>query len=308
MNFKLKKVWIKNEKNELIDELQVRLFSDLHLEYDYSFKIPNIQKNQIIILAGDIHNNGRSKSLNEKLTAFFHDILSQGAIILFVAGNHDYWGTHIEKYNSLINQFERENENFYFLNDSSVFINDIEFLGGTLWTNFNKKDTRTYLEVQGHKDYGRTANTSNDYHKIKEKYEKDGRTIYTKLTSKTTYLRHIKTVKYLTERAGEHHTQFVVTHHAPSEIFVDKERWNKHKKNGYDYNINKYSYYSELEYLAEQFNYWASGHTHKYVNEYYKNTLFLSIPRGYIDKKNEKNSEVVNKFNPNLIIKIKVKK
>ena len=47
MNYKLKKVWIKNEKNELIDELQVRLFSDLHLEYDNSFKIPNIQKNQI---------------------------------------------------------------------------------------------------------------------------------------------------------------------------------------------------------------------------------------------------------------------
>lgn len=302
MNFVKKEISILNMKNKLINVLDVRLFNDLHLEFENSYRIQKIKRNQIIILAGDIFCQGGKQEINSVFSDFVKDILSKGAIVLFVAGNHEYWGSRIEKFNKILKDFEKDNENFYFLNDESIFINDIEFLGGTLWTDFNKGDILTYLEIGGSKSYGVTANSSKDYKKIKSKKVVDGIENYGKLTTKDAFLLHKNTLKYIKSRIGKHHTQFVITHFPPSEKFLNKERFINEKKNGYNYDIAKYAYYSELESIAENFNYWASGHTHKYLDEYSNGVRYLSNPRGYIDKKDPK--EQVKLFKSNQIIKV----
>lgn len=276
-----------DDSGSLLKDLDIRIFNDIHLEFDNSFKIPNIKKNQVIILAGDIGRQGsKSSDLNNDLKDFFYDILNQGAIILFVAGNHEYYGSRIEKFNNLVLEFENKNNNFFFLNDKSVFINGFEFIGGTLWTSFNNKNFLIYTEIGGDKKYGgKTSNTSNDYFKIKNKSEKDGIKRFGKFQTKDAYLLHIKTVKYIKSRINKNKKQIVITHFAPSEIFLDKERWSSHKKNGYDYDISKYNYYTELECLAENFSCWIAGHTHKYVNEIKNGVHYISIPRGYRTEK-----------------------
>ena len=295
------------DNNTLLPYLSVRLFSDIHLEFEATFRIPNLKKNQIIILAGDIGRQGAtSGTLNSDLKSFLLDTLSSGAIILYITGNHEYYGSRIDKLNKLLKGFELKHENFYFLNDESILINEIEFIGGTLWTDFNNQNKLTFLEIGGDKKFlGKTANSTNDYQKIRKKKMLYGRENYSKLMTKDTFLLHIKTLRYIKSRIGQKHTQFVATHFAPSELFLDKDRWRGEKKNGYDYNISKYAYYSELEHIAEKFDYWASAHTHQYVDEVKNGVHYLSNPRGYIGVGDE---HIVSEFNPNFLIKIYPKK
>lgn len=304
----MKELLLYNQNGDLLEELEVRLFSDLHLEFENTFRIPNLKTNQIVILAGDISTQGRNKELNTKLESFLLDTLESDVIVIMVAGNHDYWGTYLEKFHSLMRDFESKNKNFYYFNDDSLFINGVEFLGSTLWTDFNKEDALTFLEIEGHKTYGKTANTSKDYHKIKEKKLLNGKHNYSKLTSKKISSVHRKSINYIKSRMNEDHVRVVTTHFTPSELFLDTERWNNEIENGYDYHVSKYAYYSELESLAEHFDYWFAGHTHKYVDIIKNGVHYLSNPRGYIDKKNKKNEEAVSKFNPDFLIKIKTKK
>jgi predicted phosphohydrolase len=292
-----------NSNNILLPFLEVRLFSDIHLEFEHTFRIPNLKKNQVVLLAGDIGRQGRtSGSLNKELEAFLLDTLSSGAIVLFVTGNHEYYGSRIDKLNKLLKEFQSNNENFYFLDDESILINEIEFIGGTLWTDFNNQNSLTFLEIGGDKKFlGKTANTTKDYQKIRKKGSLYGKVNYSNLMTKDTYLLHKQTLRYIKSRIGESHTQFVMTHFAPSELFLDKKRWSGEQTNGYDYNISKYAYYSELESIAEEFDYWASGHTHKYVDESKNGVRYLSHPRGYIGEGKE---HEVSEFNPNYLIKV----
>jgi len=296
--------WVLNfKKRTLLDllgnklsSLDVRLFSDIHLELEYSFRIPNLKENQVIILAGDIGSQSRSKTLNIDIENFLIDTLKYGSIVIYVAGNHEFWGSRIDKFHRLIREFERKNSNFYFLDNESLFINDIEFIGSTLWTDFNNEDPLTYLEIGGSKSYGRTANTSNDYRKIKYKDNNQ----YRKINTLDTLKLHKQAIRYIKSRINQKHTQFVISHYAPSEIFLDKDRYSEERKNGYKHEITKYAYYSELEELAENFQFWAAGHTHFYVNITKNGVRYLSNPRGYanVDKYR------VALFNPNLIIQV----
>jgi predicted phosphodiesterase len=293
-----------DSNNQLLPSLDVRLFNDLHLEFEDTFRIPDLKKNQVIVLAGDIGRQGRGKVLNDSLKRFLEDTLYFGVIIIYVTGNHEYYGSRIDKVNRLIRQFDEKNENFYFLNDESVFINDTEFLGGTLWTDLNNEDPNTFLEIGGTKQYGKTANTQNDYHKISIKESKNGKDNFTKLRTRDTVKFHKKTLNYIKSRVGKHDKQVVVTHFPPSEIFLDKERWENKYEKGYDYNISKYAYYSELEYLAENFDYWFSGHTHYSVNTIKNGVHYISNPRGYFEKDDDDKEDLVITFKNDFIIKI----
>ena len=107
--------------------MKIRLLSDLHLEgnkfyYDYAGE-------DIVVLAGDIHTQARHE--------FILDQIPSNVRILFVAGNHEYYGAVFEWTNSYFRKFEDKYPNFKFLYNESITIDGVEFFGGTMFTDLN---------------------------------------------------------------------------------------------------------------------------------------------------------------------------
>lgn len=107
--------------------MKIRLLSDLHLEgnrfyYDYKGE-------DVVVLAGDIHTQGRHDWLLDQIDSKVR--------VLFVPGNHEYYGAIFEIANGAFRKLEEKYPNFKFLHNESIIIDDVEFFGGTMFTDLN---------------------------------------------------------------------------------------------------------------------------------------------------------------------------
>lgn len=109
--------------------------SDLHTEFrlPYKFQPFNDYKGEdVLVLAGDIASG--SKNTFDVLK-HFAEIFPQ---VVYVAGNHEYYGTHHETFNNSLMEKCNRVDNIHFLNRDTIQIDGVWFIGATLWTNFNK--------------------------------------------------------------------------------------------------------------------------------------------------------------------------
>jgi hypothetical protein len=85
----------------------------------------------VLVLAGDIA-SGSTNTMD--VIKFF---LDQGfPEIVYVPGNHEYYGTSFDDFNDKMQNKCSAYDNVHFLNPSHVEIDNVLFVGGTLWTNF----------------------------------------------------------------------------------------------------------------------------------------------------------------------------
>jgi predicted phosphohydrolase len=123
------------------NNIQFFLFSDIHLEnksdsYSESLllafqkKIEECQKQNIkpiFVFAGDIHNSIKAYDWMKKIHAS----------IIYVAGNHEFWG---EDYYETIEKLQQEApSNVRFLHNDFCVIDDYLILGSTLWTDLGQQ-------------------------------------------------------------------------------------------------------------------------------------------------------------------------
>ena len=112
--------------------MKLALFSDLHIEHIERLgktpaRLPAPQA-EAIILAGDIHRAARGLRWAR---AEWPD-----QPILFVAGNHEFYG--LELFKTLAEMHEVADETgIHLLTNHVVVIDDIRFLGTPLWTDFS---------------------------------------------------------------------------------------------------------------------------------------------------------------------------
>jgi hypothetical protein len=100
--------------------------------------------------------------------------------------------------------------NIYFLENGFKKINDVTFIGATLWTDMNKGDPLTLHAVR---------DMMNDFRVIRKEFEG-----YTTLKPYDVAIRHKDTLKYIqTIIEGKFDEKFVVVgHHSPSFQSVQK--------------------------------------------------------------------------------------
>lgn len=110
--------------------------SDIHLEHINDFYLPKVLKSfdylsteDSLILSGDICNPYK------QLNILINYLKNRVKNIIYISGNHEYYNSSIEDVNSFITNLEKKYDNFYYLNNKKVVINDIEILGGTGWAN-----------------------------------------------------------------------------------------------------------------------------------------------------------------------------
>lgn len=260
----------------------IALASDIHLEFgDLEFTNEGAD---ILVLAGDImiaqylydHTpDSIQKSLDQgnklgdrqleaiKYRKFLERASVQFKHVIMIAGNHEFyhgrWYQALDTLRYECNQFA----NVYFLEDQVKEIDDVMFVGSTLWTDMNKNDWYTKYQVkQGMSDFRIIKNDKNNYHN---------------LHPDDVIVRHAKSLEFIkTTVANTSKKVVVVTHHAPSDLSVADCYKDQILMNG--------AYRSNLEDFVMDSNitHWYHGHTHFPFDYILGNTRVVCNPRGYI--------------------------
>jgi Icc-related predicted phosphoesterase len=271
--------------------------SDIHEEHSQGkYKFPHTNelqgKGEILILAGDSsHSRGIIKFIKQFETTRFKKVL-------FVAGNHEFYGGYFhDTLKKLKKNFPVHNNGhdtkIKFLDNNEVIIDDISFLGCTLWSDFNKGDP---VCIESARRF------MNDYHVIKFD---DSITRNDPLYSygfdnfqpENAYNEFLRSKNFLEEKLKETQEQkrsaVVITHMAPSSLSVA----NMYKVAPYN-DLNG-AYYSDLSEMILDYEpeLWIHGHTHTSFDYTIGKTRVICNPQGYMSDPNPE-------FKKDLIIEI----
>jgi Icc-related predicted phosphoesterase len=236
----------------------IQYASDLHLEFERRpedrLQLPIAPGTTALVLAGDIHNDPAG------LGTFVRPLAKRVPVVL-VAGNHEYF-TH--ELNSMLEQladWATSIPDVHFLENQTVEIDGLTFLGATLWSNFD--DARPAL-------LKKSTSMMTDYAVIADRTDPRGR-----LRPERILREHQQSIAFLERelRARDRARTVVVTHHAPS------LRSTQQKGEDWDH-----LYGSDLDALIEDCGpaLWIHGHVHQSFDYQIGSTRVLCNPRGYL--------------------------
>ena len=254
------------------------LMSDLHLEFE-DLHLPG---GEVLILAGDIlvaaafrlaDNANQRVDMANRFRRFIREELPKYQKVIYVCGNHEFY--HNDYYSSFDIIRKELPANTVFLENESCVINDVHVFGATLWTDMNKGNPVSILNIR---------DSMNEYSAIKHKPAVlevgfQGREFYTsKFTTTFSRAVHRESVSVLKDFLAEHKDDkiLVVTHHAPCELSIDKDYGDMYHLNG--------AYYSDLTDLIlgnPCIKTWVHGHIHCRNDYQIGDCRILSNPRGY---------------------------
>ena len=282
--------------------MKIKVVSDLHLEFS-DINIKNDEGCDVLVLSGDImvaedlhrhaaadfnpYSSGAFANLSRRMETAqrFRDFLKRVSFqfphVVYVAGNHEFyhfrWFETIDVLRDECAQFP----NVYFLEQDCKKINDVTFIGGTLWTDMNNNDPLTMHAIR---------DMMNDFRIIRN--DKAG---FTALRPADTVVRHKNMLKYIqTVIEGKFDEKFVVCgHHAPSKLSTHEQYKDETLMNG--------AYSSDLsEFILDhpQIKLWTHGHTHHPFDYTIGETRIVCNPRGY------EGYEPESGWNPNIVLEI----
>jgi predicted phosphodiesterase len=265
--------------------MKIKVVSDLHLEFS-DINIKNDEGCDVLILSGDImvatdlhdhpetsynmYSNVNLEDLGrrQRTALRFRDFLKRCSFqfphTVYVAGNHEFYhGKWNQSLITLSNECAKF-PNVYFLEAGSKKIDDVTFIGGTLWTDMNKGDPLTLHAVR---------DMMNDFRVIKKDLEG-----YTNLKPADTVIRHKHMLGYIRSVVAEKHDEkfVVVGHHSPSKLSTHEQYANEYLMNG--------AYSSDCtEFIMDhpQIKLWTHGHTHHPFDYVVGETRIVCNPRGY---------------------------
>lgn len=259
---------------------KIEIISDLHLEAsDFEYAVE--KDTDLLILAGDI--SSRSEDIPNWMAKYIPDDVK----VICIAGNHEFYNFQVlpDHYGTIAHNVEKR-PNSFFLQNQSIILDDVKYIGSTLWTNFTL-DPRKGLK-QSMSD---AVNHMNDYKYIYEK--KDG--VRQNLTPETVLEEFQKSLDFIVGELSKNDTEkvVVITHHGPCRESIH-ERYKHLSGNEY--------FSSDLRHIIEEHqpDFWIHGHTHQDIDYSIGKTRVIANPRGY-----GKFNQVENRnFKMNLSIQI----
>jgi len=256
--------------------VKILIYSDLHLEFGSDFKPPKDCDADLMILAGDIITFKDFRPLAQFLEGWDKHVI-------FVAGNHEYYGGAIYDLEQSFVKFLNENAvNVKWLTNSGynsphnhISYRDVEFFGGTMWTNFAHSPLAMMTAKQ----------QMNDFKLI---YKSRNR----KLTPEDTTEFHNdfkeNLIAWLEKNKGK--KRVVISHHAPC-----LNPNSKFKGSALQPAFNSLDIVDVIE--KYQPDLWIYGHTHECDDQMIGKTRIVSNQRGYPH-------EICEEFDENKIISL----
>lgn len=260
--------------------LKVRFMSDIHSEFDgltgvFTIPVNKDDKDTVLILSGDV---GVVKS-PVTLTKIF-DQLSRFKRVLMCMGNHEHYGYSFIKTENKIKEILEKYDNIFLLENDFNIVNDVAFIGATLWANF---DNENVLVMQD------CLRGMNDYYKIRTGLSLVDAYKYP-LTPQDVLAVHNKSVAYIFDSIKFHKAEgrkvVVFTHNGPSKQSIHA-MYRSEQLNG--------AYVTDLEdrIIETEPDFWIHGHVHASFEYIIGKTNIVVNPRGY------SGYELNPNFNPN---------
>lgn len=265
--------------------MKLYVTSDLHLEFG-DLDLRNDDDVDVLILSGDIcvaHDIGRpdSHSILEgarsvRVRDFFQRCSDRFPHVVLIMGNHEHYHGDFSKSRDIIQSMldSAGIQNIYLLDKQSKPIGDYLFIGGTLWTDFNREDPLTM----------HAANTMmNDFRGVKHSAKGHRGGIW-KFIPEDALQDHYAMRDYISTVIDNRRAQgdrsdrvIVVGHHAPSRESTHPRYQNETVMNG--------CYSSSMEdFILDrpEIVLWTHGHTHEDFDYMIGTTRVVCNPRGYI--------------------------
>lgn len=257
--------------------MKIRIISDLHLDINKDYPLELGDKEIFTILCGD------TSAYFDKASAWMRNNVKNG---LFITGNHIFYNEEKKPLPYFLKQYEEAfpiSSNLAFLNNAHKVIDDIVFVGGTLWTDYklfskNSADMYKWYATRSINDYRFGKIEENG--KLRPITPDDCETMFNET------LQYIKTI---VERFSDK-TIVVITHHAPSGKSVSDK---------FSQDNSTPCYASNLEdFILDHSNIklWCHGHIHSASDYNIGNCRIICNPRGYAKYKEQTG------FDENLVI------
>lgn len=236
--------------------MRIRILSDLHLEFGNW--IPPQVEADVVVLAGDIHQG-------QEALPWIKEHFSKTPVV-YVLGNHEFYGQAVPELVGLIRRATK-GTNVHVLENSSVELGGVRFLGCVLWTDFAIKGSPTIGMLNAQvmmTDYQCIVNSE----------------ARRKLRPEDTLEIHKRSRAWLekeipTARADR---TVIVTHHAPS---ARSEAAHHHQS------PLAPAFASDLDSIVQgsKAPLWIHGHTHWNVDYKLGGTQVISNQRGYDEER-----------------------
>jgi len=249
----------------------IRIFSDIHLENGGKFTISHLDtdKDTILLLAGDLMSIKRNRAHEWFLCQELFDRFKHTFVI---PGNHEYYSGSIVNIDDKMEAYFSKFDKVTFLQLKTRNIDGVNFIGATLWTDFNKGNPI---------DKWNAAVYMNDFRIIRDgtktaPYKK-------RLTTDRVEIIHKKHLAFIKESLYNFEGQknVVMTHHAPS---INSIR--SYYRANSNYNAAYYSVLDDMFYDYD-INLWAHGHSHQAVVYESNKTRVVCNPIGYVGQHTE---------------------
>lgn len=262
--------------------MKIQLVSDLHLEFG-DIELKNAGAD-VLLLAGDISIVSKWR---EEDHAFFKRVSGEFKHVIYILGNHEHYdGDFLHTY-TLAKHILACFNNITVLDIGNVVIDDVVFVGGTLWTDIGGNNPTMKMLVR---------RLMNDYHVIKKGvYEGTGNTIWFSPDDSIQYHYTMKDYiqkVYQEEDANQKRRMVVVGHHAPSNRSVSSEYYGDNTNCAYATELSSFIADKPLIKL------WVHGHMHSSSDYVIGKTRVVCNPRGYHGYGTN------SSFDPNLILEV----
>ena len=267
--------------------MKILLGSDLHIEFG-QLEVTNVHNADVLILSGDIVTATDLKGWSpggiippmekaQRFMTFFEQCSTNFKHVLYVMGNHEHYHGDFATSADILRAALKEYPNIHFMDKESITIEDVTFIGGTLWTDMNKEDPSTLYSIKGVMNDFRIIKNSSRKVTFKDQANKFHERVAL-FCPEDTVEDHKAMLTFINETTKDSTKKYVVVgHHSPSKASTHpryKEEW---MMNG--------AYSSDLsEFILDrpQIKLWTHGHTHDPYDYMIGSTRIVCNPRGYI--------------------------
>jgi len=277
--------------------MKIAIASDLHLEFgDLVFE--NTENADVLILSGDIcvaaditqhdpHNIMGHEYRSNRYHDFFQRCAENFKHVIYILGNHEHYhsdfvGT-VAHFKNVLSYLD----NVHVLEKEIMVIDDVTFIGGTLWTDMNNGDELTLYHMTSMMNDFRCITNSDRLVNYKAYEQINGvdnrekpifKTRVAKFSPEDAAQDHAQMKGYIREIVQDKKDQkFVVCgHHAPSAKST-------HQQYAHDTIMNG-GYVSDMDQFIldhPQIRLWTHGHTHHVFDYVIGSTQIVCNPRGY---------------------------
>ena len=262
--------------------MKIALVSDVHLEFgDLDFE--NDSGADVLILGGDIcvasdmaqrdpYNTMGEQYRSNRFHDFFQRCCDRFPHVIFIVGNHEHYHGDFAKTVPHFKDVLGYLPNLHILEKETFVLGDITFIGGTLWTDMNRRDNRTLHDI---------SRMMNDFRCVDNSAKiEDGRGWPGRFTTTDAANDHDAMVAFIdqTVAANPAGRYVVVGHHSPSRLSTHPRYQDQFIMNG--------GYSSSLDNFIQdrpQIKLWTHGHTHEDFDYMIAGCRILCNPRGYIN-------------------------